>query len=445
MQSGPQPSESHASAGDTRPNPLVTATAPQPRVRVRETPGAVEPFWRGLWLTTSSVVVITGLLALIILRMSMLPPIGAAATATHIPTATATTVPPSPTPFPPPPGVGASWGANAAITTFTTQVPQRANAFQASGITPDGKMLLGYLVIPQEGGHTANTQAGLLDVASKRFTAIGLPVSAGTMPPTCCLTDGRYVVASDYDQTGTTCGPCHIRYWAYDLQTGQSRQVAKGSANGGIDNAWLDQGKLLLAITGGSFQIVNLATGASAPPAFAIQPPGILAFAWPYVIHTGVATGSIYPHALNLVTGTDSDLSASTGPLPIAAGAASVVLTGDTLIYAASPQGNDLSIAQLAHFATPGGQPAQLGTFPDHRGVLQAANTRLISFQGSTIIWDRLAHHLVQTSSAPLATNATPTVALAGHFLLVCEPAVSPWLPMRVTIYDTSTLPVLGA
>lgn len=443
MQPGFHPSDLPASAGNTLPHSVATATAPRPRDHVRETPGTVGPFWSGLWFTTLCVLVITGMLALLIWRMSMLPPVGAlGVTATATPIATSTPVTPSPTPLLPPPGVGESWGANAALTTFSTQLPQSTLVFQATGITPDGKTLLGVLINPAPGGHTGSAQAGILDVASKHFTSIGLPISDVITPPVCCQTDGRFVVASDFDQQGTDCGPCHVRYWAYDLQTGQSRQVAKGSTNNGINHAWLDSGKLLLAFTDGSFQIVNLATGTSGPPAFAIQPPGILAFAWPYVIHTGVAAGSVYPHALNLSTGTDTDLSAFTGPLPTTSGAASAVVVGDSLIYAASPHGTGLSITQLAHFATPGAQPAPLGTFPDNRGILQAANARLISFQGSTLVWDRQANHLVQTSTA--TTGSSATVALAGHFLVVCEPGASPLLPMQVTIYDTATLPALG-
>ena len=130
----------------------------------------------------------------------------------------------------------------------------RRDAFHArrATLSPDGHSLYWYELTLVNGtvSSTLPAEAGYLDVASHRFTRIGvasLPKcfgascqdSPGPYYLDCCQTDGRYLIADSAGYPGPDCGGC---YWSYDLRTGDLREVVDGNHFPLISTTLLDHG-----------------------------------------------------------------------------------------------------------------------------------------------------------------------------------------------------------
>src|SRR5690348_6150176 len=131
------------------------------------------------------------------------------------PATTATATPAQAPAFSPTAGVNAAWGAQGTTATVNTQIDD-THTFEAHAIMPDGATLIGYERSRGSGAQLWDiTAVGLFDVATKRFTAMIIPVDPN-FPPGCRLTDGRFVIVQDSDQPGAAGAIFHSRFWAYD-------------------------------------------------------------------------------------------------------------------------------------------------------------------------------------------------------------------------------------
>lgn len=357
---------------------------------------------------------------------------------TPIPTTSAT--------FSPVTDVHIAWGTTGAVATVNTSIDD-SHTFQLGGIMPGGKTLVGYQYTRDRGtGLWGITQVGLFDVATKRFTPIDVPVNPN-YPPTCCQTDGRFVVVDDSDQPGVTGDILHERYWVYDLTTGEARQVATGGGTfEGILDAHLSHGLLALSTGAGRIEIADLTTRTITPlPRTAID-PRVLAFTWPYLVYSqypaaGASSVEVLVHDFS--TQRDTTL-AALAHLDNASAGASMALVGDTLFYVTA-QGDEQQVAAALHrvdhalSGTP--HASQIALFPWDPGQLRDANARLVNF--GTAAWDEAQGRFVVFESNT-GGGGGYLMELSGDFLAVAQPAEAPGHPyvQQVTIYDTARLPV---
>lgn len=380
------------------------------------------------------------------------------ARSTVAPTATAT---PTTTPsFSPVVSVSTAWGPHAANASFTTRV-DATHIFVAQSVTADGRTLLGDEITTSGSstGESMPASAGIYDIATRRFTPIGV---AGTSvyPPACCDTDGRFLIAEDSAAPGATCGVCNERIWSYDLTAGQLWKVATGITYGGILGSNLSHGMLLLNTQGNGIQVVNLATHAITPLSGIPSNPSqavVSAFAWPYVVY-GTYPGSTGTalRLRNLSTGQDIPLPAidalysSSMAASNASGSIPILLTGDTLfatVAVTDPTTGAVAYTTLYEMDAMTSPNARLQAIAVFKGDLNSdanggarlpigVNSRLIVLQGA--VWDRAEHRFVSIGA--------PFYGLTGDYLITTTTSLMPRplsaTPPMVTIYDTSTLPV---
>lgn len=337
-----------------------------------------------------------------------------------------------------------AWGANAATLTLDTQI-DATHVFFASTISPDGKRLLGYLA-PVHGTAGTQNQIGYYDIATHHFTASGI-AQPWPAPPICCQTDGHYLLAALDTAPGATCGLCHRIYYSYDMDTGQLWQIAKGTDYGEVQNAFLDQGFVLLNTGQGLFE-ADLATRMVTHVQYPSGSTQIVSFAWPYLIYSVPLLNSSTPatHAYNLTTQADVALP-QLDNLQVKGGIGATV-TGSTLFLTQTTNINAThaitTLFEYDAFFSSSAAPRALATYGDQL-VVRAANTRLVAFYGS-LVWDRVEQRLVA-----FATDGQPgggvSVALSGHYLVVIQSTGSfgAIAPQHVTVYDTDTLPTAPA
>lgn len=376
-------------------------------------------------------------------------------------TTTATGTPtgkPTPTPtFSATPGVpnfvtaAQAWGPNAG-STFSTALDAQ-HIFVTDRVAADGTAIYGNdILLPanQSQGFTGAT--GALTIATKQFTPFAGLMPAGTMgSPSCCYTDGRYLLATDNSQPGGTCGPCHTRLWAKDMQTGEVRKLV----DGGIGQTAFDVHGVVLyqnVITTNGFLSLDIATGASTPLANMPDPAknsvGLQSFAWPLIVYTSTPqnqNAATTEHIHNVTTGADITLDMLTGVQGDPASTHIATLSGDTLFYT-SQVGNAVTVYQLDHPMTAGVQPHALGTYQAGLGDLAAANARLLIFNGLyTFAWDRVQQRFVLLESHTNDPAGTTHVgsSLTGDWLMVHEQAGF-LAPQTVTLFNSANLPTQG-
>lgn len=363
------------------------------------------------------------------------------ATATLIPTLTATLVPA--VRLSPVVDVSTAWGSHAAAATVEAGDSSHVMGI-VGGITPDGRYLLGEeFTLTSNGSIDDNVpaQAGFMAVATKQFTPIGISDPA-EIPPRCCLTDGRFLVAIHDTQPGATCGICHSEYWSYDLTTGQIYRIARGTDYGLIQNYFLSHG-LFIMETGQGIMVANLATRTVAPLA-GIPSMGISVFTWPYVLYSVAQGNSAAAHmrARDLATGQDVALPEVDALFTSPAGSSGgFAITGDTLfvtVVPPTPPGGSSSIPsalyQIDIFMRSDAQAEPIATYKGDLGWLAGANSRVVLSGGG--VWDRAEKRFVTLNGSVLT--------LSGDYLATYVQGDSPTRAVgpTVTIYDTATLPV---
>lgn len=340
--------------------------------------------------------------------------------------------------------VATAWGPHAALATLTPTLG--TNSFYTMAITPDGRSLLGNVERPLSPlatptGDPPLYSAGLFDLATKGFTLIAPGSSHNQL--ICCQTDGHFAVGYDYDQPGATCGVCHIRYWAYDLSTGQMREVASGYTYQGINQAMLSEGILVLG-AGTGIVAVNLQTGDAIPLA-GTGPEGqslLEAFAWPYLVYADRGSGALaLVHLRDLRSGTDMALHQLDNIAPDFSMQVTMALEpGTDTLFAAVGSGGGSEIGngtptlttlyELDDALTPGAPMRVIGRYGGDLGELLGANGRLVLFQDGA--WDRAEGRFVVPNLRGMAGFSS--FALAGTYF------VAGFGPGPVTIYDTSRL-----
>ncbi len=186
-----------------------------------------------------------------------------------------------------------AWGPNAAVATVSTQL-DATHFMPGATLSPDGHSLYWYELTLVNGtvSSTLPAEAGYLDVASHRFTRIGvasLPKcfgascqdSPGPYYLDCCQTDGRYLIADSAGYPGPDCGGC---YWSYDLRTGDLREVVDGNHFPLISTTLLDHGVFVFSSQMG-IGVADLAAHTLKQLAGTTNGAQLDAFAWPYVVY----------------------------------------------------------------------------------------------------------------------------------------------------------------
>jgi hypothetical protein len=339
--------------------------------------------------------------------------------------------------------VQTAWGPGAAIALLKSPMDAR-HVFVASGITPDGHALLGFEYVPDARGIAASpvpAQAGLLDITSERFTAIGVSATPNYAPG-CCQSDGRFLVASDSTAPGATCGVCHLRLWSYDTTTRQLWQVAVGSQYGDILGAFLSHGLMLLVTGAGDrLYVANLAARTIAPltlPGIPAQTQVFVAtFSWPYLVYNfNQASGTPATRAFDFVTRHEIALAGVTSLAASSGVQLTGSLTGDTLFFALAPANGSLTrLYQLDHLMASGASPRLLATYAAGGEGVQTANDRLVALR--SVVWDRAQGRFVDFGAS------MRVLGLAGSFLVVGDQrgAQGDNASPQFVIYDTSRLP----
>lgn len=362
---------------------------------------------------------------------------------TPSPSVTATTTPaPSPTvpvQISPPVDVTTAWGA----TTGTVINPtfDGKHFLVPATITADGRYLVGNEASLPSGTVPPTSQPGLLEIATRHFQTLGTGTAFSSV--NCCSTDGRYYVGSDSDAPQQACGVCHLRLWSYDSSTGTVREIASGESNGELLGWLLSNGVVVYQTqSSAGLQEVTLATGAvrTLVPWPAGGDVVLLAFTWPYLVYAvRPATGTV-AHVRDLSTGQDialHQLDAIAGSISFPRWAAVV---GDTLYASVGSQSETSGLTPLStvyaldHLLDPTSPLKVLAAYGGDLGPMLGANARVIAFQFA--VWDRAEERFVDFNS--LGENPQ---ALSGNYLLVTG-LFHAGTPGRVTLYDTSRLPV---
>lgn len=290
----------------------------------------------------------------------------------------------SPTAMPAPPyrslvSIARAWGTNAATATFSTQL-DATHYMPSFSLAPDGRSLYGYTLRPVSRVNIATVpaEAGVLDIASHRFTPISvasLPKCVGTSCQDtgsasyyidCCRTDGRFLIATSTGYPGPDCGGC---LYSYDQRTGALYEVISGKQYQGVSTYLLDQG-VLAAGTGVGIVIADLAARTIKRLPGTNSDTQLDVFSWPYVVYgtSGGAqntTVTITPlQVYDIATGATTALPQVTGSI--------LTLTDASLYYVTTPDDASAGAAtlnELDNLAAPGARPRVLATLPSVPGA----------------------------------------------------------------------------
>jgi hypothetical protein len=299
-----------------------------------------------------------------------------------VPRGAASPGPSSPTAIPAPPyrpmvSIAQSWGSNAATATFSTQLDD-THYMPGGSLAPDGRSLYGYMLRPVTRANIATVpaEAGVLDIASHRFTPIGvasLPKCVGTSCQDtgsasyyidCCRSDGRFLIAQSTGYPGPDCGGC---LYSYDQRTGALYEVIPSRQYQGASTYLLDRG-VLVAGTGIGIMIADLAGRTIRQLPSTNSGTQLDAFSWPYVVYgtprgAEQTTVTVTPlRVYNIATGATTALPQVTGNI--------LALTDATLYYVAAPDNTHpgaFSLNELDNLATPGARPRVLAILPSGR------------------------------------------------------------------------------
>ncbi len=370
-------------------------------------------------------------------------------TPTSVPTITAPLVTQSPTI-----DAQSAWGTSAIVASLTTDVDS-AHVFAAQSVTADGKDLLGYELTLNSDGSAATTtkaQAGILNIATRQFTPIGLADDPNFLG-SCCTDDGRYLVATDNPTPQQTCGACNIHIWVYDRETHMLRLVTSGDQlHGEVDGILVSQGMVAVSILT-TIAIAHLATGAVAPLAGTVANAEyrLLAFTWPYLVYSvGTASGTL-AHARNLATGQDRVLTQLSGLVSGAGGLVGAAIVGDIMYFTlGNVQSNrPLPLYELDHLLTPNAQARVIAGIRT-AGPILGANSRVVVFPEG--VWDIAEQRFVNGPVANTGNGARigrdNAIGLNGQYLSYTYPTtpipsqLTPFTHERVVVYDTSQLPI---
>lgn len=354
------------------------------------------------------------------------------------------TIAPTPT-LPPAPAPSnavdarSAWGPNAA-TTISTRI-DATHIMEVGGVTPNGRDLLGYSITLTANGQVDQNipaEAGFMDIATRKFTSIGLTDSA-FYAHHCCTADGHYLLMAQDTAPGTTCGLCHLDYWTYDMNTGQKYRVARGTDFQMVESAYLSKDFLVLG-TGDGVKLANLATHALTSIPRIPTSAQVADVSWPYVLYRSQDTVP-QTHLFDLSTNRDVVI-AQLDARYVAPG--SVLLAGDTLYLVAeqpslpgTPPGASTpgTLYELDALTNPASTLRAVATYKDQL-VVSNANARLVSFVGlDGLVWDRAEQRF-----ARLGTS----FALSGNYLVTNTDGAAGIgsVPATVDLYDTATLPV---
>ncbi|HEX5439464.1 MAG TPA: hypothetical protein VFW76_01145 [Ktedonobacterales bacterium] len=346
-----------------------------------------------------------------------------------VPRGASTPAPSSPTAIPAPPyrpmvSITQAWGAKAATATFSTQL-DATHFMPLVDLVPDGRSLYGYMLRPVTRATIANVpaEAGILDIASRHFTPIGvgsLPKCVGTSCQDtgtadfyidCCHTDGRFLIAMSTGYPGPECGGC---LYSYDQRTGARYQVIPPRQYQGVSNYLLDRG-MLVAETGVGIVIADLARRTIKQLPDTNSDTQLDAFSWPYVVYgtprdAEQTTVTVTPlRVYDIATGATTALPQVTGNI--------LALADATLYYVTTPDDahpGAATLNELDNLATPGASSRVLATLPS------GPNTRAAQSLG---IMDGVLFYTVMSglpsyggcqpgwgSVCPTATPAPPPV-----------------------------------
>ncbi len=427
----------------TTPDPLLSVESATAKRSAVASAGVMRPYMPGVRSAFGVLLILTGLMSVLILRWGV-------SSTTSSPLVTAIAATPSPTPLPTPASVAHAWGANAAMLTLSTQL-DASHVFAATGVMPDGRSLLGNEIALDASGTPKTATPGLLDLATRGFTSLGLPAASFDAAPACCASDGRYVIASVEATPGAACSPCDTRYWVYDVVTGKLRLALTGAMSPGNAHVWVSHGKLLAQTSPIGLHVQDLTTGVTTELTVHSGTPTVLAFAWPWLVYADPFAGT---HLVNVATGATGATGSDT-TLAALHGATSAALDGSTLIAGlpesatgASGAANDLVLLALTGATGASGTTpslVRLGTFPDPTARVLAASDRVIVFaSGQPLVWDRATNHLVRLTDD---STLSVTTALAGDYLVVISAPAggAPGTPQSVSLYDTALLLVANA
>jgi hypothetical protein len=273
--------------------------------------------------------------------------------------------------------IAQAWGAHAATAMFSTQL-DATHYMPGGSLAPDGRSLYGYMLRPVTRATIATVpaEAGVLDIASHRFTPIGvasLPKCVGTSCQDtgtadfyidCCHSDGRFLIAMSTGYPGPDCGGC---LYSYDQRTGARYQVIPARQYQGVSAYLLDRG-VLVAGTGVGIVIADLAGRTIKQLPGTNSDTQLDAFTWPYVVYgtprgAEQTTTTITPlRVFNIATGATTALPQVIGSI--------LALADATLYYVAAPDDTHpgaLSLNELDNLATPGARPRVLTILPSGR------------------------------------------------------------------------------
>ena len=188
-----------------------------------------------------------------------------------------------------------AWGTGA-ITAHLTNTLDATHYFWVHEVTPDGSKLVGAEEGFDANGRPTLQTPGILDVSSKHFTAIPVPVSPrfGT---TALMTDGRFVITDSPPEVPEPL--MHV----YDLSTGQVRAL-------NTVNVRLSSGHIIYwSEKDHRSHLMDLVTGADK----LLDTIGTVAFVWPYMLYTtpDTPTGPYTLRIRDLSSGQDIALPSS--------------------------------------------------------------------------------------------------------------------------------------
>ena len=349
---------------------------------------------------------------------------------------------PSPTTprFSPITTIADAWGPHAAAATLTTQI-DAAHYLVGSALTPDGHQLIGYEVTLTGGviSQTIPAQAGLLNIATRRFTPIGvwsLPKCPGNscqdtppiFPLNCCETDGRFFVAQNGypEYSNPACvGGC---VWSYDQTTGGLYEVAAGASYQGIWPFQVDHGLLVLT-SGEGIKIADLTARTLSTLPGTSGNSQLFAYRWPYILYATPQHVSVSsPFLLQAY-----DVATHTGATLPSVNSDVFTVIGDSLFYtvgtsATGPSGAaGATLYELDHLLSANARPHALARFPGDMPVF-------VAVAGDTLFYATIAGLVNGSPQSSCFVAGCPT-----------RPTPSPAPPAITTLYEVDHYRSSGA